>query len=85
MLLLDKSLKTLSAKSQAEKLRLWGKVRGTEKDYYIVEAVVAATEAEEGGGEEGGQAPIEGMEPRGTGLNKYVYFANNNPHTNDWT
>jgi hypothetical protein len=44
-------------------LRLWGKVIGSEKDYYIIE----------------GQA-----EPRGTGANKWTFWAATEL-TGDWT
>ena len=80
-MLLIKSMKALATKSQADKLRLWGKVRGTEKDYYVIEGVVPAGEEAEG---EGGAAVVEGMESRGTGINKFVYWVNNDPHTDKW-
>lgn len=37
LMLLVKSIKKLATTSQASQLRLWGKIRGTKKDYYIVE------------------------------------------------
>ena len=83
-MLLIKSMKNLATKSNAEKLRLWGKIRGTEKDYYIVEGVIGASEGEEGAAAEEGGAPIEGMEARGTGINKFVYWVSNNPHSDKW-
>jgi hypothetical protein len=55
-------------------MRLWGKIVGTEKDYYIAEGVL-----EGGEGAEDGAEPSEGMEPRGSGVNKYVYWACNGP------
>ena len=54
-------------------MRLWGKIRGTEKDYYIAEGSLEAGE----GGE--GEEPVEGVEARGTGVNKNVYWASNSP------
>jgi len=39
VLLLQKSLKELAVKTDASNLRLWGKIRGSCKDYYIVEGV----------------------------------------------
>ena len=47
-------------------MRFWGKIRGTEYDYYIAEGKVEAGEGGEGG--------EEGTEPRGTGCNEYVYW-----------
>ena len=53
-------------------MRLWGKIRGTEKDYYVAEGKVEAAE----GGEEGGQL-AEDAEARGTGVNAFVYWVTN--------
>jgi len=36
-LLLQKSLKQLAISSAASNLRLWGKIQGTQRDYYIAE------------------------------------------------
>lgn len=57
-------------------MRLWGKIVGTEKDYFIAEGVVEGGEPAEGAED---AEPIEGMEARGTGVNKYVYYACNGP------
>lgn len=46
-MLLQKSLKLLIAKTTASQMRLWGKIKGTEKDYYVAEGKM------DGGGEEG--------------------------------
>ena len=73
-MLLQKSLKLLAAKSGATQMRLWGKIRGTEKDYYVAEGKV---EAGEGGGEGGDGAMAEDAEARGTGVNVYVYWVTN--------
>ena len=58
------NLKKLAAESNATNLSLFGKIRGTVSDYYIVEATV---EREEGEGKEGMEAP-------GTGVNKSVFY-----------
>jgi len=58
-------------------LRLWGKIRGTQKDYYIAEGTL------EGGAAEDGEQ-VEGFEARGTGVNKFVYWATNSP-MDSWT
>ena len=55
-------------------MRLWGKIRGTEKDYYVAEGKVEA--ADDGAG---GDPPLaEDAEARGTGVNVYVYWVTNN-------
>lgn len=48
-------------------IKLWGKIKGTKRDYFIAEGTLEAGEAE---------VP-EGVEARGTGLNKFVYWATN--------
>ena len=47
-------MKKLAADSGATKLRFFGKIRGTENDYYIAEAEGGG---EEGGGEDPGELP----------------------------
>jgi len=79
VMLLQKSLQKHVVASGASQMRLWGKITGTQKDYYIAEGVLeAAGEAAEG------EEPVEGMEARGTGVNKYVYWACNSP-LGEWT
>lgn len=65
----------MSQKTGSQQLRLWGKIRGTEKDYYIAEGTLDAGE--------GGDGQAEGMEERGTGVNKNVYWVCNSP-LEDW-
>lgn len=74
-MLLQKNLKKLAGElgDKLSSLRLWGKIIGTEKDYFIAEGVV-------GGGDE---EAVEGADPRGSGINKYVYWASNGP-TDEW-
>jgi hypothetical protein len=72
-MMLQKSLKELITTSGASQLRLWGKIRGTFKDYFIAEGTLEAGEAAEGGDEATG----EPSEARGTGVNKNVYWATN--------
>jgi hypothetical protein len=68
-LILQKSLKKLTATSAASYLRFWGKILGTEKDYYIVEGSAPAP---------GEDAPRgEDFEPRGTGVNTMAYWVSN--------
>ena len=68
-LILQKSLKKLTQTSQASFLRFWGKILGTEKDYYVVEGSAPAPE-------ENGQRP-EDFEPRGSGVNTMAYWVAN--------
>jgi radial spoke head protein 4A len=76
-LLLQKSLKELAVKADASNLRLWGKIKGTLKDYFVVEGTSAqgAGEAEEG----------SIIEARGSeGVNKFAYWVSNSP-AGPWT
>lgn len=57
-------------------MRLWGKIHGTSKDYFIAEGYTEAGVTDE-------EKP-QGFEPRGSGLNKYVYWATNSP-LEQWT
>ena len=77
-LLLAKSLKQLSASAQASHVKLWGKIQGTTRDYYVAEGFTEA-----GQGAEGEEKPA-GFEARGTGVNKLVYWASNSP-LEGWT
>jgi hypothetical protein len=67
--LLMRSLKGLATSSGASNIRLWGKILGSDKDYYIAEG------AFEGGADES-EKPAD-FEPRGTGVNKFAYWATN--------
>jgi len=76
---LQKSLKKLAADKSATTMRFFGKIYGTQQDYYVVEAV---TEGDDDGddaadGDEG--AAENAMEAKGTGINKYTYFVTHNP------
>jgi hypothetical protein len=57
-------------------LRFWGKITGTESDYYIAEGKV---EAEDDGEERGPE-----FEARGSGVNTNVYWVTDSS-LNDWT
>ena len=76
-LLLQKSIKELSVKTGASSMRLWGKILGSNADYFIVEAVQEGGEGE-GEGEGDGEA-VEAAEPRGSGVNQFVYWVTNSP------
>ncbi|CAG9313844.1 unnamed protein product [Blepharisma stoltei] len=63
---LQNSLKKLMKDKGAKDIRLWGKISGTEKDYYIVE-----------GNGEGAEEEIErpnDFEKRGEGINTFTYW-----------
>jgi len=67
---LQRSMKKLAGDSGAAKLRFFGKIRGTDNDYYVVEGEV------EGGDEEGaeGEEKPADFEAKGSGVNKFTYF-----------
>lgn len=80
--LIQKSLKDLSTTSQATQLKFWGKIHGTEKDYFIAEGVLEG-EDEVPEGEEEVEKPKD-FEPRGTGVNKFCYWVTSNPVNVAW-
>jgi hypothetical protein len=74
-MLLKKSICELAATTNAGHAKLWGKIRGMKKDYYIVEGIVDFA---------GEEQPPEPFEPRGAGnafdikgINEFVYWASN--------
>ncbi len=75
-LLLQKSLKALAASTGAANVRLWGKVQGLNRDYYIAEGTSDANQGDE-------EKPAE-FEARGSGVNKFVYWTCNSP-LESWT
>ena len=54
-------------------MRLWGKIKCTESDYFIAEGTLDAGEPVEG------EEVPDGFEARGSGINKFVYWACNGP------
>lgn len=78
LMLLHKSIKMHSLTAKADQVRLWGKIRGSERDYYVLEGTIGTGGGEEGA-EEGGAPTDGGMEARGTGVNKYTYWVTNSP------
>ena len=75
-MLLQKSIQNLAKVSGATKLRFWGKINGTSKDYYIAEGTAEAPATEE-------EKPAD-FEPRGTGVNEFAYWVCNSPDENKW-
>ena len=73
---LQKSIKKLAAAKPHSAIRFFGKIYGTEKDYYVVECKgeVAADEDEApvDGGEDAEPDPL--LEPAGTGVNELTYY-----------
>ena len=60
--------------SGASQLRFWGKIYGTNADYFVVEGTLAKAEE---------KAADPSVEKRGTGVNKYVYWVTDNL-LDDW-
>ena len=58
----------MAAKTSATQINFFGKILGTEKDYYIAEGVVEGEEEADGDEKEAD------FEPKGTGVNKFTYF-----------
>ena len=57
----------LSLKKATKQIKFWGKILGNGKDYYIAEGLAD-------GGEEAGELAPD-TEPKGTGVNKWNYWA----------
>lgn len=55
-------------------MRLWGRIYGTQKDYYVAEGEKESAAA--------GDLPPD-VEPRGTGVNKYAYWVTDSV-TGEW-
>lgn len=60
----------MAAKEGAEKLRFFGKIRGTDNDYYIVEGKVDGGD----GGDDAGEEKAADFEATGSGVNAFTYF-----------
>lgn len=58
-------------------MRLWGKINGTEKDYFIAEGQAEAAPTDE-------ERPAD-IEPRGVGVNEFAYWVCSSPDENKWT
>lgn len=72
---LQKSFASLAGSTSASNLRFWGKITGTQSDYYIAEGNVEAEE-------EGERGPD--FEARGTGVNSLVYWVTDSS-LGEWT
>lgn len=69
--ILHKSLTRLAIDKQVKKVRLWGKIHGSQRDYFVAEGVA------EGAAEDGELPP--NVETRGSGVNKLNYWVTNDP------
>lgn len=78
-MLLQKSLSKLAASNGASNLRLWGKISGTDKDYFVAEGTAEAPPAEEG------VEVSADFESRGTGVNMFGYWVCSSPTDSKWT
>jgi radial spoke head protein 4/6 len=72
---LRQALKKLVREKSAKDIRFWGKIYGTEKDYYVIEGVGEAGEEEE--------RPPD-MEKKGEGVNAFTYWVTDSAF-NAWT
>ena len=73
---LQKSLKRLVSSSGAEKVRFFGVIKGTEKDYFIAEG-------DDVGEEEEAERPAD-FEPKGSGVNTKTYWVTSST-IGEWT
>lgn len=71
--LIQKSLKRLAAASGASELKLFGKVYGTNSDYWVAQGVLKEEE----------ESPSKSQEKRGAGTNSTVFWVSNNL-LHDW-
>jgi radial spoke head protein 4A len=71
------SIQNLATDNELQNVKFWGVIKGTEKDYFIVEAKLEEYEE----GEEGEESKNE---PMGTGANEAIYYVANDP-TTGWT
>jgi len=76
-MLLQKSMQNLGKQSGATKLRFWGKINCTERDYWVVEGIAEAPVDET-------EKPAD-MELRGQGVNEFAYWVCNCPSDNKWS
>ena len=71
--LMQKSLKRLATMSGASSLKFFGKIFGTQKDYWIVQGILPFQE----------EKPYPDQEVRGTGVNLYTYWVSDSVFS-DW-
>lgn len=71
----------MSTDSGVSKLRFFGKIRGTENDYYVAEGELEGGEEPED--EEAEERPAD-FEPKGTGINRLTYWVSHQSFA-QWT
>lgn len=72
------SIQKLATSKELQNVKFWGVIRGTQKDYYVVEAKLEEYPEEEGAEE---NSPVEAM---GSGANECIYFVSNSAE-GEWT
>ena len=78
---IQKSLKKFAAETNASQTRFFGKITGTQNDYYIVEATVEGGDDDAADGEE--KEP--GFDAKGArGVNQFTYFVSKDSMSS-WT
>ena len=66
-------------------MRFFGKILGTEKDYYVIECDGEVEEDEAGAGDgDGDGEPDPKLEGKGTGVNRYQYWVSTDS-LSEWT
>jgi len=73
------SIQQLANQYQLANVRFWGKIFGTKKDYYIVEAKLTSDQDDVDN-----ESSDNKMEPIGTGANQYVYYVSNSIINSKW-
>ena len=73
--LLSKSLSALAARTNAQQLRFWGKILGTQKDYYVAEGRLDHSYSDE--------TPSRKTEAHGVGTNRFTFWVTNSV-LDDW-
>lgn len=71
VLRLELAISQLAHEKELSNVRFFGKIQGTQQDYYIIEAKLLDAPQDE--------KADPHMEPYGSGANQYVYFAANSP------
>ena len=74
--MIDKHLTLVSQMFKAEQVRFWGKILGTNKDYYVMQGRTT---------KDGGIQDVpKGSQKRGEGINYYSFWVTNNIFEDKW-
>ena len=71
---LQKSIKKLAAAKPHKSIRFFGKIFGTQRDYYVVEATGEVAEEDEAPAVEDEEEADGRLEAPGTGVNELTYY-----------